>query len=991
MHFLRLAISLAALLVLSVPTGAQSMEEFGLVPGNIAESRFSEGEELILTLRIDNFVFGEVFAIKSADNVHVELDGLLTALNFPIYYDPQIQTYDGWYLNTSNTFSLKAPAQENIDIVLNPTAKSEIIDRSLYTRLDGVLYVSPILLDRWFDMPGSANLQDLVLLLEPRMNLPFQDKLKRKNQKIRNNNRDDVEFTELKRGFGLLSPQAIDLQVNSAYIEQADEVFGSYSLLGGRDVALFNTQFFLSGSKNDWLEIARLQLSKTDDERKLFGINNVGTLRVGDITPVRQANGSTAAQSRGLLIDNLAAFRDINLDASSIAGEIQIGWDVELYRNGILVGQQFEVQTGRFEFNDVPLDAGINTLRIVMYGPQGQVVERTEERILDRNTVTSNRLKYRVSLTQTGESLFNINRVGSESDRDLGYNFSANVQHRLFNNTALNVGVISQFGGELSSNLFTLSTNTALANKWILGTNIQADDDKTYRGALSARTGFLGQSLSASFGYSSVLPAPELERLTGLNAQIDLSGQFEFAKGINLSYRNEVALSENEGILNKEFRNSLGFTSKFINVYNNITMIEPELNDSQRFGSVSMQRAFGPVLVRVNSGYSFDDVLEFNDLRFDLGWSPFENMKARFGFNRNLINKSNTYELQTTWQHDAFSLTSVLRQADNVGFTFGLTARLSVGGAPLQYNSVFNTVVPVASKGTLLVRVFIDTNVNGIFEPGEVVIPGVTVRSVQSRREAQTNESGIAALTNLPIGRATDITLDYGSVEDPFLVPLVKGVSIRARDGSIDNLDFPMAPGNEIEGTAFKINDKNIKIPITRAPIELLDSSGKVKFTTESEFDGFYVFTGITAGRYTLRINPDFLERTRLKMPPPLPLRITNDIGLLSGVDVYLEDKEFMQGYVPAIGSFSNLQMTNLFWHRIKTKESFSVFTKTAFSIPVQDKVSVGLGLFESLEAAQQICTMLTQDVETCQVVPHAVEVRQKPTKTLADFRKDKR
>jgi hypothetical protein len=736
------------------------------------------------------------------------------------------------------------------------------------------------------------------------------------------------------------------------------------------------------------LSNGRLQLSKSDEDSNLFGINNLSTLKVGDITPVRQTNGATQAQSRGVLIDNLSRSNDINLDATSVSGEIQSGWDVELYRNGVLLGQQFEVQTGRFEFNDIPLNAGLNLLRVVLYGPQGQIVERLEQRILDRDAVSSASLKYRVSLSQNNKSLLGFEDNNSINNEDFGYNLSANFQYSIFGNTALNAGFSSQFGGDNALNLASISTNTAVANRLILGTNFQADDQQNYQARISARGALWKQNLSFALTYGSLQAINESEKSQKIVAEIDMSGQFPVYESVSLSYRNDFSLSSFEEGNRYEFRNSLGFASQFIDVFNNFTYINPVSGEGLRFGTLSFQKPIGPVITRLNAAYSFEENFDFNDIRLDVSWFPFDNMSSKFTYNRNIQNKTDSYELQTTWKHSAFSLTGVLKHSDVLGFSAGLNAQLSLGGAPIQYNSVFNSINPIVSKSSLLVRVFIDKNVNGYYEIGEPLLPDVKVVSVQTRRNGLTNNDGIAALTNLPDGRLTDITLDFSTIDDPFLVPLIEGVAIKARAGYVDNLDFPLAIGNEIEGTVYTINDKDVQIPISRSSVELIDKNGVVKYQTETGFDGYYLLMGVTAGTYVLRINSAYLDKMRLKTPPSITVNITNETGLLSGTDFYLEQKEFAQGYAPAIARFSSEKMANLFWSKAKNQALLSLFKKSAFTLKKNQQTLIGLGLFESLDIAQQVCESIRHKYDDCEVIPHAIEINHLSSKTIADNRK---
>ncbi len=53
-------------------------------------------------------------------------------------------------------------------------------------------------------------------------------------------------------------------------------------------------------------------------------------------------------------------------------GILPTGYEVELYRNDILVGSVRTAVNDQYEFLEVPVDYGVNVFRLVFYGPQGQ-------------------------------------------------------------------------------------------------------------------------------------------------------------------------------------------------------------------------------------------------------------------------------------------------------------------------------------------------------------------------------------------------------------------------------------------------------------------------------------------------------------------------------------------------------------------------------------------------------------------------------------------
>ena len=74
-----------------------------------------------------------------------------------------------------------------------------------------------------------------------------------------------------------------------------------------------------------------------------------------------------------------------------------------------------------------------------------------------------------------------------------------------------------------------------------------------------------------------------------------------------------------------------------------------------------------------------------------------------------------------------------------------------------------------------------------------------------------------------------------------------KGVRVCILDSGID-ADHPMV--GEIEGAVVKSGGLGFE----GLTLELLDASGKVVTTTQTDYDGYFLFERVAYGRYTVRV-----------------------------------------------------------------------------------------------------------------------------------------
>ena len=92
--------------------------------------------------------------------------------------------------------------------------------------------------------------------------------------------------------------------------------------------------------------------------------------------------------------------------------------------------------------------------------------------------------------------------------------------------------------------------------------------------------------------------------------------------------------------------------------------------------------------------------------------------------------------------------------------------------------------------------------------------------------QVRTGADGIAHL-QLASHQRIDLSLDEGSLDDPFWVSQRAGVSLVSRPGVNWTLDFPVVETGEIDGTVVLQRDDQQQ-PVSNVNLRLIDSNGKV-------------------------------------------------------------------------------------------------------------------------------------------------------------------
>ena len=196
-----------------------------------------------------------------------------------------------------------------------------------------------------------------------------------------------------------------------------------------------------------------------------------------------------------------------------------------------------------------------------------------------------------------------------------------------------------------------------------------------------------------------------------------------------------------------------------------------------------------------------------------------------------------------------FSLQADGRVGTDGTFGVGVSLAFSMGPDPVNGGVRFSSE-KLARTGQTGVTVFRDDNGDGRLSPGEEPLSGVDVEAGQVASKQPTDKNGHTIIEGMKPYVPVLVSIDTGSLPDPFLQPQGKGIVVTPRPGVANSIELPLSPTGEIDGTIYDLAGS------ARAgvQIELVDATGEVVATTTSEFDGYFLFESVTYGSYTLRL-----------------------------------------------------------------------------------------------------------------------------------------
>ncbi|WP_157756038.1 carboxypeptidase-like regulatory domain-containing protein [Pseudoalteromonas translucida] len=866
------------------------------------------GELLFFSAYLRQYYLGELIAIKSDKGAWLELNSLFEQLNFAIAINNENLTAKGWYISQNNRFELDL------------TNKTVVIKGELYPLSEqdyyldaGDIFIDSALLNNWFELNSKLNFSSLELRLSPKQQLPIEQRLQREERKI-SKNTDSLEPTLPWKAspYQAVSAPVADFQLSYSATKSNSSL--NYSILGSQDLAYLKSEYYLAGQNGDDIRDSRLSFSREDTSASLLGPLNATSIEFGDVLSTQIGSNFTSNYARGVKVNNKPLYKKVNSNQINLTGAIQAGWDVELYRNKILIDQQLSLPDGRYLFENIDLLFGTNTFELIFYGPQGQVERKVEEYLIDGNSLNEGEGFYELSLTQEGEQLLTTPNYFNDQQ---GWLLAGRYEQGVTDYFSVYAGISAlKSDNAESQNNYAFGSNLSIFNRVLINLDYEKSNDSEKELELAARTELAGQSVRFSMRKASLLNASQQSNLyNDIDAyELFVSGNVMQNNYGHLSYQNtasHISSDTQQSIL--RFGNSLNYYNSGYSFNNNLQWSD---NDTF-FGSSRLQKRFGRLSTRFGVNYEIKPESEVTSYETEFSRNLSSNLQAELKLTHQLEDNIKFVELGLNWQAQLFSLNSNFNYDSEDNWRIGLFGRFSLG-YDTKNNNYFVNNRSLVQSGSLMVHVYLDENNNGIYDDGEQNLEGIKVKGLQNYRRAITDEHGIALLSGMPANLTTDIVIEPGSINEPFLVAANDGFSITPRAGFVEYMEIPLNNSSEIEGTVYKQHDGKPSEVQPFATIKLLDQQGKQVAQTQAAYDGYYLFTDLRPGEYKAVIDDEFKERKALKDTQQIMVNLPAQGEVVMGVDFELKEKAKKPAYIANAGRFSSLPIMKAYYQLIK-------------------------------------------------------------------------
>jgi hypothetical protein len=827
-----------------------------------ADWRPDPDEQWLFELRTSRYTLGSgVRGYANGDRNCVDLGDIILALDLPIRLDRQLRRATGWAFDERRTLLI-----DREDGRVTVASSSESLPAGAIVDTPEGWCVDPAQLGEWLGVTFTTDLSNSIIRLESDQPLPFELAAQRRARAAAIRPQAQFSIADLPqahRPYRMVQLPSVDVAASATTVHDARrgqstrqtrvELFASGELLGVSVDARFATD------NEARPQSLRVRAYRSDPSGQLLGPLAATHVAAGDVSSFSSPLATQTVTGRGAIVTNRPLDLPESFDRTTFRGDLPAGWEAELYRNGQLLGFASPDANGRYEFVDVRLMYGMNRFEIVLYGPQGQVRREIhsipvgvdaippqqtyywagilqEERDLIR--LSSDRRPYRRGWRGTFGLERGLNRRTSLGAwgttlmiEDRRYTMVDASVRRSVASTLVELSGSYQSGGGRAARLFWLGQwgNSFFQAESLMARNGYRSD----RIALGV-TGLhsLSWDQSVRIGRSTILPlhleARYLERADGQN-------RIEGAARVSANWRN-ISLT---GQLDWLHSVAAGRSAAAPNVGGNDDVVATLLANAR----IGKFRVRGEAQLAV-AGRSGQDkvaiVTEWNqsersDWRVEVGYESAAS-RGRLG-------------LGYTRRFDRLSLTGFAEVASDGSYGAGLSLSFGIGPDPRGGGIRFSRE-RLATEGQAVATVFYDDNGDGLRQAGERLAEGVVLTAGSAIADAPTDADGRTIIGELTPFRPVVIGIDETSIGNPLVRPAVPGIVVTPRPGVFTRLALPLISAGEVEGVLVRSGGSGIE----GVDLEVVDSSGHVRATARTDFDGFFLFESVPYGNYTLRI-----------------------------------------------------------------------------------------------------------------------------------------
>ncbi len=795
----------------------------------------AQGEEGIFTVYYFNIVKNDITTYFTEGKLYFSLFELFDILKINYSYDYEEKIISGFFVNMDSIYQIDLKRYQ----IRLKNRIVEINDTDVVILTTGFFFTAEFL-NKIFPLQLDVRFNKLQLLVKTRKELPVLLEFKRKKSfTFLNPAKDELNnYSPLlyDRERSWLNLGIIEYRANATYSNQQTSFDGTFNsgfeILGGDFSSSFN--LYYRQSEKDFFYFFEPRW------RYFFSDNGyLNQITVGDINNISiRSTNLPIYKFKGISLSNEGTKRPMFFDNIKISDRIKPGWQVELFKNGQLVGQTISDPLGYFEFQ-LPLNYGNSNVELKYYGPTGEIISKRDIIQIPLNFLKPFEIRYTFDIGKENfyDGLFGNTRISigltdwltttlnvKYSELSKNYNFRTETSLRLFNNTIFTVNFYHK---ELLRGIIDIWSDEFGSYRYTYTRNFGKNEFFSYNLISSSELNISLPKIINGFNMLSIGRFNEYDTYYFLNSNFSLYWYFNLFNVTANYYINCISFKNSE---KKDLFHKINF-----NIGYNILIS----NHNQIFGSSNIKLQAEYDISNSNFRYlgsQYNQQIAKNyslsvSLNYDF-YIKSSYLHLAFYANLDVLRSRSSYNLSRNSNSLSSDLNGIMAIGSNLD---------EIIFSNLNFSSNYGSA---AAK----VRVFLDNNSNLKYDEGEELLPNVRINISDANTKNLDNSSIRYAFSLIPYSRY-NVKLDPKSIKNPNFVPKFTEFSFIADPNVIKPIDIPVLVTGIIEGNVLRERDgKTEGQPGVKIHIMSEDSS---YHETQPVFsDGSFYKMGLMPGNY---------------------------------------------------------------------------------------------------------------------------------------------
>ena len=806
--------------------------------------------QFLLDVRLRSLRLGDgVRAYQTPEGTCIIFGDFLTTLDVPMKIDLSARRASGWAFKEQHKISIDASAGS-----VSYGDKTEKLAAGTVRETPEGWCIDSEALSRWFGIGVKPRTNGSSLVLESAAKLPVELAIERERRaaRIKPAKLDLSTLPQVKLPYRMWRAPALDFVVNAGVTYRANDgvrVDRSTAIYAAGEIARLSYDARISTDSKGMPSTLWLRAFRSDPDAGLLGPLKATHFAFGDVAGLDTGLGGSPTNGRGAVVTNRPLFNPTAFDKTRFEGELPVGWEAELYRNGELLAFARSNGTSRYVFEDVQLLYGENKISIVLYGPQGQIRTREELVNVGQENVPPGKTWYWAGANQPAREVIALRRQEPLPEMPRAQ-AAVSVEHGIDERTSVGAVARAMLMQDERLTFVEGSIRRAIGPALVeIGTAWESGGGKAVRAQVIGKLGSVYVSGEALATRNFHLEGQPRRSLTNLQLNLDSPvriGRQLFNAHSDVRFTKEAGASshlEAAARLSTNFhRFNLAAETRFRRNFlahgpSPPSEVEVALIGSGGFGDVRI-RGYGSIQVAPEA--------RFRSAELSAYWAASEKVDWEAGVAYDADLKRGRARISHIRRVSTMALALTAEAATDGSVAAGLSLNFSLDPTHgFQFSRQ-----PLAAAGAVLARVYRDRNDNGIRDSSEPFEKGALVTTGTRLTDKATDDRGSVLIGGLTPFKPVTVGLDATSLADPNLAPRKALQVVVPRPGVPAEVEIGLVGSGEIEGAIVKSGGLGFE----GLKLELLDESGKVVAVAQTDYDGYFLFERVAYGHYSLRV-----------------------------------------------------------------------------------------------------------------------------------------